>query len=398
MQGPSTLLDREVMQADIPAVPGPLLRAVPAPAARARRWLAAWAALCGANARELLREPLTLFWILGFPLLFVLLFGTVFRGSGGVELRVGVAVAEGGAVARELAGQFAAVPGVTVREGTPDALLAAMRRGDLDGVVTLPRELDAALQGGPASLTLTYDPGHPSQAGLLQSLTAQAAERVDRRLTGRQQLLSVQATPLNGRVLGGLDYVLPGILAMALLQLGLFGTALPLIQLRQSGVLRHLSATPLRRDVLSASQITLRLAIALATVALLVGLSRAAFGVAMVGNWLTLLLVVALGGLAMIALGYLLAARSRTVESGNGLVTAVFFPMMFLSGIFVPLESGPAWLKSAASLVPTTYLGDALRQVMVDATPQFSLGTDLVVLAGCLAVVSVAAVRLFRWE
>ncbi len=48
--------------------------------------------------------------------------------------------------------------------------------------------------------------------------------------------------------------------------------------------------------------------------------------------------------------------------------------------------------------MPATYLGDALRQVMVDATPQVSLGTDLAVLAGCLVATTVAAVRLFRWE
>jgi ABC-2 type transport system permease protein len=118
----------------------------------------------------------------------------------------------------------------------------------------------------------------------------------------------------------------------------------------------------------------------------------------MVGSWVILLLIAVLGALVMIALGYLLAARIRTGEGGNGLVTVAFMALQFLSGLFFPLELAPSWMKAVSVLLPSTYLGDALRQVMVGATPQFSLAVDLAALAGFLVVLSVAAVYLFRWE
>ena len=65
---------------------------------------------------------------------------------------------------------------------------------------------------------------------------------------------------------------------------------------------------------------------------------------------------------------------------------------------FFPLELAPSWMEPVSVLVPSTYRGDALRQVMVGATPQFSLAVDLAALAGFLVVLSVAAVHLFRWE
>jgi ABC-2 type transport system permease protein len=273
-----------------------------------------------------------------------------------------------------------------------------MRHGNLDGVVALPGTLDAALHGGQANVSVTYDPARQAMAGIVQSLVAQVADRVDRRLTGRHQVLFVRVAPLGGRVLDQFAYTLPGIVALTLVQVGLFATTMPLIQLRQSGVLRQLGATPLRRGVLAAGQIAVRVTLALVQVVLLVLLGHFALGVAIVGSWLALALVAMLGALVMIALGYLLAARARTGESGNGLVTVVFMPLVFLSGLFFPLELAPAWMKQVAVVVPSTFLGDALRQVMVGATPEFSQAVDLAALAGFLVVLSAAAVRLFRWE
>lgn len=374
---------------------GTILRPVAAPSLR---WPRGGVALFKAAVRELLRDRMALFWIIGSPIAFLVLFGTVFGGSSTPSLRIGVAAADGSVVARRLTHEFGAVSGIKVSQGTREDLLTAMRRGDLDGVVVLPRELDAALEGGRAGMTLIYDPAHANTAGMMQSLTADVADHVDRQITGHKQLLSMRTEPLDGRVLGNFDYVLPGLLAMALIQLGLFGTALPLVQLRQAGVLRQLGTTPLRRWVLAASQIALRLVLSVLLVALMVGLSRVAYGLEMVGNWFILLTVVILGSLVMIALGYLLAARLRNAESGNGVLTAAFMPLMFLSGLFFPLEAAPSWMRTASTFVPSTYLGDALRQVMVGATPRFTLAIDLAVLAACLGVLAIGAVRVFRWE
>ena len=384
---------------DAPPAPeriaGPLMRAAPAPS---YRWLRAGVELYVAGARELLREPMTLAMMAAVPLLFIVLYGIVFRGSGGPSINLGVASAPGSVVARSVERQLHAVPGLTVQHGTSAALLASMRRGNLDGVVTLPSTLDSALHGGQASLTVTYDPAHQNMAAIVQSLAAQVADRVDRNITHRRQALFVRAAPLDGRVLDQFSYALPGIVALAIIQVGLMGTTMPLIQSRQSGVLRRLGTTPLRRSVLAASQIALRVTLALVQVVGLILLGHFALGVAMVGNWVVVLLIAALGSLVMIAFGYLLASRARSTEGGNGLITAVFMPLLFLSGLFFPLELAPSWMKSISTLVPATYLGDALRQVMVGATPRFSLTLDLAAMAGFLAVLAATAVRLFAWE
>lgn len=375
--------------------PGPLPRARPAPALR---WLRACGALYAASARELSRDPMALGWIVALPLLFIVLYGGLFRNSSGLSVSLGVTAAPHSAVARELERELRAVPGLKIKEGTTSSLLSSMRQGNLDGIVTLPAGLDSALHGGTAQLGVIYDPSRQTTAGVVQTLVAQVADQVDRQITGRRQLLSVRATPLNGRVLGFFDYAMPGIVAMALIQLGLMGTAMPMIQLRQNGVLRHLGATPLPRGVLAASQIGLRLTLALAQLLLLIYLGHLIGGITVVGSWPLLVLITLLGSLSMIALGYLLAARSRSSEGANGMVTLVFMPLIFLSGLFFPLELGPSWMKTLSAALPSTYLGDALRQVMVGGTPRFSLAIDCAAMAGFMVLFAGAAIRLFRWE
>jgi ABC-2 type transport system permease protein len=71
---------------------------------------------------------------------------------------------------------------------------------------------------------------------------------------------------------------------------------------------------------------------------------------------------------------------------------------MFLSGIFFPLEVLPDWLRNVATLMPLTYLGDALRQTMVGGAPFVPLPVDAAVLGGWLVVTLGISARFFRWQ
>ena len=71
---------------------------------------------------------------------------------------------------------------------------------------------------------------------------------------------------------------------------------------------------------------------------------------------------------------------------------------MFLSGIFFPIAFMPAWLQPVAAFLPLTYLGDALRQVMVGGAAYAPLCVDVLVLAGWLVVCFLIAARFFRWQ
>ena len=105
-----------------------------------------------------------------------------------------------------------------------------------------------------------------------------------------------------------------------------------------------------------------------------------------------------LGALMFVALGYLISGLARTQDSVTGITQLLNFPMMFLSGVFFPVDLVPAWIRPVVSILPLTYLADALRQIMVGATPAYGLPVDFAVLGGWLLVCALLAVRFFKWE
>jgi ABC-2 type transport system permease protein len=98
---------------------------------------------------------------------------------------------------------------------------------------------------------------------------------------------------------------------------------------------------------------------------LIIILGYFAFGVTVTGNIVLVMAMVILGAVVFISMWYFLVNFTKTEESAQGLIQLVQFPMMFLSGIFFPLEMMPSFLKPVVNLLPLTYLGDLLRNVMV---------------------------------
>jgi ABC-2 type transport system permease protein len=116
------------------------------------------------------------------------------------------------------------------------------------------------------------------------------------------------------------------------------------------------------------------------------------------GRWAATGFFVVLGSLTFIAIGYVIASFTPTEEAANGVTQVIQLPMLFLSGIFFPIATMGDLLQSVARLLPLTYLGDALRQVMVDGTPFAPLAVYALVLVAWLVVSFGIAARYFRWQ
>jgi ABC-2 type transport system permease protein len=216
-------------------------------------------------------------------------------------------------------------------------------------------------------------------------------------LGGRPPLVIPQAETLQTENLNFISYFVPSMLGLSVMQVGIFA-AIPLVADREKLILKRLAATPLRRWQLVGSNVLMRLLIALGQAVIIIGVGVFAFGVEIVGSLLLAGLFIALGAMAFLALGYVIASFAKTEEAANGMTSVVQFPMMFLSGTFFPLDQMPAFLQGIASVIPLTYLSDALRQVMVGGAAFAPLYVCALVLAGWLVVCFAIASRTFRWQ
>ena len=352
-----------------------------------------------ANVKEFVRDRMAMFWTLAFPIFFIFIFGLIFSGVSDSTFDVGLVLEDHGAAASALQQAFKTVSAFKITEGSRGDLLALLKNGKLRAVIVVPDGVSAAVGAGHAAQVETYyDPASQTAAQIVLTIVDRVVQGVDQTITQRPTLLTLDRQPITGNNLGQIDFVLPGILAMSLMQLGLFATAPALVQLREQQVLRRIGATPLPRVTLLAAQVLHRLSIGGVQTFLILAIGALAFKVNIVGSLGLLLGFVLLGALMFVALGYLISGLARTQDSVTGISQLFNFPMMFLSGVFFPVDLVPAWLKPVVSLLPLTYLADALRQIMVGATPAYSLSLDFAILGGWLLVFGVLAVRFFKWE
>lgn len=192
------------------------------------------------------------------------------------------------------------------------------------------------------------------------------------------------------------DYILPGILAMALMQLGLFG-ALQFLSLRERKIIRGLSITPLSRSSILSSEILLRILVGFVQTVIIIMLGVIVFDFSLGGNIIKIFLVVFLGSLTFVSIGYMLICFVRSMEGGNGLAQVVQLPMIFLSGIFFPVDMMPNFMQPIVKMIPLTYLADSLRQVMIGVPGQLSLTVNLLVLSSWLVSTFIITVKFWRW-
>ena len=358
----------------------------------------AFSKLVVANFKQFFRDKTAVFFTFAFPLIFIGIFGLVFGGDETVNYDIGLVNNDNSAVGEGISQALHMVPIFGISEGNLNDKLTALEDGDLRAVVVIPDDIDATIAtGGVATITVYHDPSQTTTAQVILPVLRQVIDEVDRHLTLQPVLLTLAEESILSQNLRFIDFFVPGILAMSIMMAGLFGVV-PLVEWREKKVLKRLGATPLRRSTVVFSQVAFRLVLAVLQAAILLGVAYLAFDVQVIGNWLILVGVLLLGTLAFISLGYLVASRVKTVEGVMPIINLITFPMMFLSGVFFPVEMMPDFLRPVIEALPLTYLADGFRQIMVEAPPLHSLPVDVAVLSGWLVICMVLAIRFFRWE
>ncbi len=232
-----------------------------------------------ANIRSFVRDRAAIFWTLAFPILFVVLFGSIFSGNGPTSFQVGWADEDGTPGATQLRRGFAGTGIVELTDGSRESLLEQMRGGELDGIVVVPDGVGEALgaaAGGqppasPVSLVVFTDPSQQTQSTTIQQIVSQIVAVTNQTLSGRPPVLALETQSLQTEDITPAAYFVPSILAMALMQLGVFA-AIPLVEQREKLILKRLGATPLRRWTLVGSNIVMRLLIALVQSVLIISI------------------------------------------------------------------------------------------------------------------------------
>lgn len=195
-----------------------------------------------------------------------------------------------------------------------------------------------------------------------------------------------------------IDYVVPGLVAMSVMQLSIFAVTGQIVSWRERGILKRLLATPIHPSVIIFSQIVSRVLITFLQASLLILMGIVLFKLHIIGNIGLVVGLIVLGGLIFLSMGFALSGLASTQNVVAALANLFVFPQMFLSGIFFPRDAFPVWLNRASNFFPLTYFSDAMRQVMVKGADVYAIRGDLLGLSVWAVIMFILAIRLFRWE
>ena len=164
---------------------------------------------------------------------------------------------------------------------------------------------------------------------------------------------------------------------------------------RERGILRRMSATPVRPTALLSAQMVVYGAAALVSALLALVVGRLAFDVRLPKQPGGYLLALLLAILAALALGAVVSSLSRTTKIAGAVGSAVFFPMMFCAGVWIPVNAMPDVMARIVGYTPFGAAAEALNRAAAGNWPGW---THLGVLVAWTVLLTAGASRWFRWE
>lgn len=367
------------------------------------------------------RNKQSLFWLFVFPLLMMSLFGVVF-GGGEAKPKLGVVDLDHTRLSRSVTDGFGKAKVVRVYKiAAVKAAKDRLKAGNLEGVIVIrdgfATELGQAIKTNeaarmsavalgaaeakplvPAKVDLYYDPSATFASQVARGVVANVLGAVDRAVGRAPSLIALKSHSVRQTNLRYIDFLVPGIIAMTLMNSAMFGLAGTIVNYRERGILRRLKVTPQPLTTFLGAQITNQLLFSILRAALLIGVARLLFDVHVIGSYLTLLVVVIVGSLTFVTIAFAIASFSKNREISDTLSNIISMPMMFLGGVFFPVDGAPAWIQPLIKILPLKYLGDAMRGVMVKGDSLQAISTDMWVLVAVTFVFFLISLKMWRWE
>ena len=346
------------------------------------RW-AGFSHLLAARMRELKREPEVLFWVFAFPLLLALGLGIAFRNKPADTTSVVIVSGPDAQSTLEMLQHSPQHASIRAEIANEPQALKSFRLGKYDLVITA---------NGKNNFEYRYDPARPESV-LSRTQVNDALQSA----AGRKDSIPTTAVTSSEPGSRYIDFLIPGLLGMNLMNAGMWGVGFALVDMRQRKLLKRFVATPMRRSDFLMAIATSRIIMMIIEVLLMLTFGVLLFHMLVLGSWLSILFLGFLGSATFGSLGLLTASRAQKLETISGLINLVMMPMWIFSGVFFSYERFPAVVQPFIRLLPLTALNDALRATILEGTPLIAQPARLAVLLVWGGISFILAVRWFRW-
>jgi ABC-2 type transport system permease protein len=338
------------------------------------------------------REPAIIFWAVIFPILMAWVLGVAFTNKG--EMKKTVAVA-GNINEKHVAWLKPDSGNTLIKQFGEDienpirmkfiftdeaAALLLMKRG----------EINLFLQQIGDTITYRYDPQNPDAVNTYLMIEREINRSGD-------PIVRSSIMPVTTKGNRYIDFLIPGLIAMGIMNSCLWGISWNLIEFRMKKLLRRMVATPMsKKDFLLSNLITRTLIGAFETSMLLL-FAFLYFRISLEGSIVALILIYLAGIMAFAGIAIMVSSRTGSSQIGNGLINAVTLPMMVVSGIFFSYHNFPDWCIPFIKYLPLTLLADSIRSIFIEGAGLREIITPFTVLVLTGVVTFFTGLKMYKW-
>ncbi|MCC7554425.1 MAG: ABC transporter permease [Methanobacteriaceae archaeon] len=192
-----------------------------------------------------------------------------------------------------------------------------------------------------------------------------------------------------------IDFLVPAVLGMTIMMSCMMGMGASIAGERETGELARLFMTPTTVATVIGGKIAGKLSVEFIRALILLFAAIILFGASAKGGILPTIIVLMIGALCFVGFGIMVSSRASNQEDYSQMVMPFTFPMMFISGVFYPIETMPWIFQKIAYIFPLTYLNDAMRGIMLKGQTLGDVWLDLLILLGFTLLFFVIGVKKF---
>ena len=341
------------------------------------------------------RDRQAIIFTLIFPLLMMMAFG--FFNNGETDpIAVGIADNANSTLSQSFINSINENPLFTVTKGTEQSLQPQVINGNLGLILVIPEEF----RGNPINIDLRViiDTSQTTKMNTVIPLLQQGLVNVERDLRNLDPLFDLEIEDVEARTQSYLDFLVPGLLAMALMQIAMGGSGFNLVEFRRKGILKRLFVTPVQPINFITGLVLSRLVIVIIQLSILLGLAILVLDITFIGNLFNLYFFIILGTTIFLSLGFCLGSLAKTQQAIMAMNMLLTWPQMLLSGIFYPIDAMPSLVQPMANLLPLSFVVNGLRGVAIEGANVITLMPNVIGILIWVAIALGFAVKLFNWK
>ncbi len=294
-----------------------------------------------------------------------------------------------------------------------DEIKSMIQDGHISGGIIVPANFTSdILSHKQGTITVMTDQSNPQMSSIMRSVLTSVIEQLGTQLAEQNLNQTFNVTeqdapavlqPYNvetrGVVPGNPNYfefVAPGIMAMVVMMSLMTGLPHAISYEKDMGTLDGMLVAPTSRWAIIFGKVSSQSIRGLIQGFVILALAIALFGVVIQGSILMVVLLIMLTVFSFVGLGILITSFADKEETATMVMMTLMFPMMFLSGVFFPIQQMPGFMQTIANFLPLTYAANAMRKVMVLGAGPEAIFTEVLILAVFGIVMLTIAVPMFK--